>query len=100
MEVNAKTIPYIVERARDVDVNIRRYVYKKSLVDIGDYRLFSISDRERILEWGLLDREESVREACTYLLNEIWIPKSNNSIIEVRATKVVNIKFYVVFKPH
>lgn len=56
MDINKSSIPYVVERARDVDPGIRRYVYQKAMAEIGDCRIFSLTDREQILKWGLNDR--------------------------------------------
>ena len=56
IEITKDTIPYVVERIRDVDPMIRRYVYKNSMKEIGNFLVFSIQDRETILSWGLKDR--------------------------------------------
>lgn len=83
IEITKDAIPYIVERARDIDTSIRRHVYKKSLFDIGSCRIFSIADRERILQWGLTDRDPTVQKACADMLCNLWIKQSGDNIIDV-----------------
>lgn len=83
IELTPATIPHVVERLRDVDPNIRKYVFRKSLVEIGDMRVFGIDDRERILELGLRDRDAGVRKACTEMLLNGWVKQCDDNIIEV-----------------
>lgn len=67
------TLPYILERARDRDALTRRAVYTKLLPTLGDFRHLSLSMREKLLRWGLRDRDESVRKATGRLFRERWI---------------------------
>lgn len=82
IEINQNTIPYVVERIRDVDARVRRYVFGHPMQAIGDCRVFSISDREQILSWGLNDRDASVQRACANMLSAYWIRQCNDNIIE------------------
>ena len=66
------TLPYILERARDRDALTRRAVYTKLLPTLGDFRHLSLSMREKLLRWGLRDRDENVRKATGKLFRERW----------------------------
>jgi condensin complex subunit 3 len=67
------TLPYILERARDRDALTRRAVYTKLLPTLGDFRHLSLSMREKLLRWGLRDRDENVRKATGRLFRERWV---------------------------
>ncbi|KAL8959049.1 MAG: hypothetical protein Q9193_004013 [Seirophora villosa] len=67
------TLPFLLERARDVDAAIRRALYSRLLPALGDFRHLSLSMREKLLRWGLRDRDETVRKATGKLFSERWI---------------------------
>ncbi|KAH0490322.1 hypothetical protein TgHK011_001798 [Trichoderma gracile] len=67
------TLPYLLERARDQDAATRRAVYSRLLPALGDFRHLSLSMREKLLRWGLRDRDENVRKAAGRLFRERWI---------------------------
>ncbi|KAK8022014.1 ARM repeat-containing protein [Apiospora rasikravindrae] len=67
------TLPYLLERARDQDPQTRRAVYSRLLPALGDFRHLSLSMREKLLRWGLRDRDETVRKAAGRLFRERWI---------------------------
>lgn len=67
------TLPFLLERARDVDSAIRRALYSRLLPALGDFRHLSLSMREKLLRWGLRDRDENVRKATGRLFRERWI---------------------------
>ncbi|KOS16939.1 Condensin complex subunit 3 [Escovopsis weberi] len=67
------TLPYLLERARDQDAATRRAVYSRLLPALGDFRHLSLSMREKLLRWGLRDRDENVRKATGRLFRERWI---------------------------
>ena len=67
------TLPYLLERARDVDPGTRRALYSRLLPALGDFRHLSLSMREKLLRWGLRDRDENVRKATAKLFRERWI---------------------------
>lgn len=68
-----KTLPYLLERARDQDAATRRAVYSRLLPALGDFRHLSLSMREKLLRWGLRDRDENVRKSAGRLFRERWI---------------------------
>ncbi|KAK1750709.1 condensin subunit-like protein [Echria macrotheca] len=67
------TLPFLLERARDQDAPTRRAVYSRLLPALGDFRHLSLSMREKLLRWGLRDRDENVRKAAGRLFRERWI---------------------------
>ncbi|EEB08525.1 condensin complex non-SMC subunit Cnd3 [Schizosaccharomyces japonicus yFS275] len=83
VEVSNKTLPFILERARDVDPKNRRIVYAKVLPKIGDFRYLNIRKRIRILKWGLKDRDETVQLAAAQMLSTSWISNANNNLLEL-----------------
>lgn len=67
------TLPFLLERARDLDPPTRRALYSMILPALGDFRHLSLLMREKLLRWGLRDRDESVRKATARLFGERWI---------------------------
>lgn len=72
LDISNKTIPYIIERAQDTDTSIRRCFYLTTMKNIS-IEILTMDQREKILGWGLFDREISVQKACKHLLCEKWI---------------------------
>lgn len=68
-----KTLPFLLERARDQDPATRRALYSRLLPSLGDFRHLSLSMREKLLRWGLRDRDENVRKSAGRLFRERWI---------------------------
>lgn len=67
------TLHYQLERARDLDPATRRIVYAKILPTLGDFRHLSLVQREKLLRWGLKDRDDTVRKATANLFHQRWI---------------------------
>ncbi|KAJ5795299.1 Armadillo-like helical [Penicillium paradoxum] len=67
------TLPYLLERARDLDAPTRRALYSRLLPTLGDFRHLSLSMREKLMRWGLRDRDESVRKATAKLFYDRWV---------------------------
>lgn len=67
------TLPFLLERARDLEGSIRRALYARLLPALGDFRHLSVTHREKLLRWGLRDRDEHVRKATGRLFSERWI---------------------------
>ena len=80
INVLQETIPFIIERARDMDVNVRRYWYKKKLEEI-DWRCLTIEQRQFILRSGLMDRDEMVKKYCYDIVFQNWITKVEDNLI-------------------
>ncbi|PNS16471.1 Condensin complex subunit 3 [Sphaceloma murrayae] len=68
-----RTLPYLLERARDQDAATRRALFARLLPALGDFRHLSLTHREKLLRWGLRDRDEAVRKATAKLFRERWI---------------------------
>ncbi|EPY51307.1 condensin complex non-SMC subunit Cnd3 [Schizosaccharomyces cryophilus OY26] len=83
IEVSKVTLPFILERARDVDATNRKCVYSKVLPKIGDFRYLSIKKRVRILKWGMNDRDDSVQQAASNMLAYQWIESADNNLLEL-----------------
>ena len=66
-------LPYLLERARDADGATRRALYARLLPALGDFRHLSLTHREKLLRWGLRDRDDAVRRATARLFRERWI---------------------------
>ena len=73
LPLTPETLPFLLERARDVDPVTRRALYSRLLPALGDFRHLSLSMREKLLRWGLRDRDEHVRKATAKLFRERWI---------------------------
>ena len=73
LPLTPSTLPFLLERARDLDPATRRALYSRLLPALGDFRYLSLSMREKLLRWGLRDRDENVRKATARLFRERWI---------------------------
>ena len=73
LPLTPSTLPFLLERARDVDPPTRRALYSRLLPALGDFRHLSLSMREKLLRWGFRDRDEDVRKATARLFRERWI---------------------------
>ena len=73
LPLTPETLPYLLERARDIDPATRRALYSRLLPALGDFRHLSLSMREKLLRWGLRDRDENVRKATARLFHDRWI---------------------------
>lgn len=73
LPLSAITIPYFLERARDLDAPTRRTLYSRLLPTLEDFRHLSLTMRERLLRWGLRDRDEGVRKATSKLFYDRWV---------------------------
>jgi len=51
--------------------------------EIGDFRILSIGNRERILRWGLRDRDANVKKAAVKMFAHKWVEQANNNVLEV-----------------
>ncbi|EWC43791.1 hypothetical protein DRE_07300 [Drechslerella stenobrocha 248] len=87
------TLPHLLERSRDIDALTRRLVYSRTLPSLGDFRLLTISMREKILRWGLQDRDPAVRTAAERGFVDNWVSNADGDILEVlERLDVVNSK--------
>ncbi|EME43082.1 hypothetical protein DOTSEDRAFT_173713 [Dothistroma septosporum NZE10] len=73
LPLTKEVLPYLLERARDADATTRRALYGRLLPALGDFRHLSMTHREKLLRWGLRDRDENVRKATAQLFSQRWI---------------------------
>jgi condensin complex subunit 3 len=92
LEQTRATILFIIERARDVDAINRRCVYSRSMNEIGDFRILSIGNRERILRWGLRDRDPNNKKAAVRMFAHKWVEQASNNVLEVLPLNSVSYK--------
>lgn len=83
IDVTPKSLSAILERRHDLDNGIRRMFYADKMKEI-DLKMLTIQQRDDILQAGLSDREESVRQACAEMIFSSWIQRTNSNLIEVR----------------
>ena len=78
------TLPHILSRTRDIDPILRRTVYHGSLsaTALPDARLLTIAQREKVVQYGLGDREGSVRKATAAMLGG-WVDQAGGDLVEV-----------------
>ncbi len=83
LEQIEETLPFLLERARDTDATNRRAVYSKIMQDIQGFRPLSIGKREKLLRWGLKDRDANVRAAAAKMFALSWIEHANHNLLEL-----------------
>ncbi|ODV58112.1 condensin subunit YCG1 ASCRUDRAFT_78219 [Ascoidea rubescens DSM 1968] len=77
------TLPYLVERAKDLNTITRKMVYSRIMKEVGDFRKFEKTLRENLLLWGLKDREQSVRNSAIKMFTNQWLSDVNNNLLEL-----------------
>ncbi|KAI9278371.1 nuclear condensing complex subunit [Phascolomyces articulosus] len=82
LDITEETIPYIIERGRDIDGINRRVVFLKPMVELADFRDLSIEQRHQLLKWGLKDRDPLVRRATSRMIANEWIRHADNNLLE------------------
>ncbi|KAI8100193.1 nuclear condensing complex subunit [Halteromyces radiatus] len=82
LELNSQTLPYIIERARDVDSLNRRIVFQRRLSNIPDFRMISSEDRLKVIKWGLSDRDSSVKLVVGKMIADFWIKHADHNLLE------------------
>lgn len=82
IEKNRFTEPYIVERARDVDPSIRKLLFAKILPTCKKFTDIRSTNRQKLLEWGLRDRDENVRKAAANWVTTTWMNDVDNDLKE------------------
>lgn len=88
---NEVTIPFLLERARDVNSINRRLVYSRIIKELGDFRDIDFHLRENLLKWGLNDRDESVQKNAIKMFSSNWLDIVDNDLIElIENLKVVD----------
>eukprot|EP00011_Vannellida_sp_DIVA3-517-6-12_P013184 CAMPEP_0114612000 /NCGR_PEP_ID=MMETSP0168-20121206/4401_1 /TAXON_ID=95228 ORGANISM="Vannella sp., Strain DIVA3 517/6/12" /NCGR_SAMPLE_ID=MMETSP0168 /ASSEMBLY_ACC=CAM_ASM_000044 /LENGTH=1248 /DNA_ID=CAMNT_0001822981 /DNA_START=15 /DNA_END=3761 /DNA_ORIENTATION=+ len=80
VNISKRTIGTILGRTRDKNADIRKHAFAvlKSKVDV---RALTIKQRCFVLETGLNDREEKVKEECAKMLNS-WYKSRGSDVLE------------------
>lgn len=75
----------IMERARDVNPVNRRLVYSRVLKNMGPTVFKELGHEllDKLIKWGLEDREEAVRSACARLVAFDWLNYMEGDIIKL-----------------
>lgn len=76
-------LPFLLERASDIHPINRRFVYAHTMKEIGDFRLLKIGMREKLLQWGLKDRDQAVRKTATNMFLGLWLHNANDDLLEL-----------------
>ncbi|CAO3691481.1 unnamed protein product [Umbelopsis ramanniana] len=82
LDQTKRSIPYIIERARDIDPINRRFVFIKPMSEIQDFRMLSISQRHQLLDAGLKDRDALVLKAVSKMISNHWIKHADHNLLE------------------
>lgn len=77
------TLPYLMERAKDVSSINRKSVFTRVMKEIGDFRLLNKNIREKILTWGLKDREPTVQAAAVKMFCNQWYANVDQDLMEL-----------------
>ncbi|XP_077381621.1 condensin complex subunit 3 isoform X2 [Festucalex cinctus] len=76
------TLPKVLKRTRDVKENVRKLSYKV-LADKVHVRALSIAQRVSVLEQGLHDTSEGVKEVVCFELLPAWLLRLNGNVMEL-----------------
>ncbi|KAM4854405.1 condensin complex subunit 3 isoform 2-T2 [Thomomys bottae] len=79
---SAKTLPKIVERTKDVKETVRKLAYQ-ILAEKVHMRAMSIAQRVMLLQQGLNDRSDAVKQAMQKHLLQGWLRFTEGNILEL-----------------
>nr|KAF6431918.1 non-SMC condensin I complex subunit G [Rousettus aegyptiacus] len=79
---SAKTLPKIVGRTKDVKETVRKLAYQ-ILAEKVHIRVMSIAQRVMLLQQGLSDRSDAVKQATQKHLLQGWLRFSDGNILEL-----------------
>lgn len=80
---NNDTLPEILQSARDNNAINRRLVYSRILREISSFSDVSVEMRDQLLNWGLNDRDASVKAAAENMFSKTWLALANEDILEL-----------------
>lgn len=83
LEKTNKTIPLLIQRARDNNNINRRLVYSRISRELGNFQNLKPSQIENLLKWGLNDRDSSVRDSAIKMLCSYWYEASNENLLQL-----------------
>ncbi|XP_013389850.1 condensin complex subunit 3-like [Lingula anatina] len=79
---STKTLPHIIERTRDVKDTVRKLAYQV-LAEKIHIRALTIAQRVKLLQDGLNDRADMVKEACSSKLLQSWLRAFEGNVLEL-----------------
>ncbi|KAM6261729.1 condensin complex subunit 3 [Porphyrio hochstetteri] len=79
---SARTLPKIVGRTMDVKENVRKLAYEV-LAEKVHMRALSIAQRVKLLQQGLNDRSDAVKEVLKKKLLQAWLRLSEGDVLEL-----------------
>ncbi|XP_006160689.1 condensin complex subunit 3 [Tupaia chinensis] len=79
---SAKTLPKIVGRTKDVKEAVRKLAYQV-LAEKVHMRALSIAQRVMLLQQGLSDRSDAVRQAVQKHLLQAWLRLADGSVLQL-----------------
>ncbi|NXT77586.1 CND3 protein, partial [Zapornia atra] len=79
---SARTLPKIVGRTMDVKEAVRKLAYEV-LAEKVHMRALSIAQRVKLLQQGLNDRSDAVREVCKQKLLQAWLRLTEGDVLEL-----------------
>uniref|UniRef100_I3JR79 Non-SMC condensin I complex, subunit G n=1 Tax=Oreochromis niloticus TaxID=8128 RepID=I3JR79_ORENI len=80
--MSPRTLPKVLKRTRDIKENVRKLAYQV-LADKVHIKALSIAQRVSLLQQGLHDTSEAVREVVCSRLLPAWLLRLDGNIIEL-----------------
>ncbi|XP_028390822.1 condensin complex subunit 3-like [Dendronephthya gigantea] len=80
--ITQHTLPYIVERTRDIKDAVRKYAFFVLGTKVS-IRALTIAQRVQLLHDGLNDRVQSVKQSCYSKLLLSWVKSCDENIIKL-----------------
>ncbi|XP_070777966.1 condensin complex subunit 3 isoform X1 [Enoplosus armatus] len=80
--MSPRTLPKVLKRTRDIKENVRKLAYQV-LADKVHIKALSIAQRVSILQQGLHDSSEAVREMVCSRLLPAWLLRLDGNVIEL-----------------
>ncbi|KAI9009581.1 nuclear condensing complex subunit [Gaertneriomyces semiglobifer] len=80
-EVNTLTLPYVLERTRDIDANVRKMAFMKIIEDVEQMAFLTPEERGSLLQNGLSDRDANVQKCAVRMLCDKWLTECNDDIL-------------------
>lgn len=83
LKKDVHTLQPLLQRARDVHYINRRLVYSRIMKEFQDFRQIDFDLRDQLLNWGLHDRDTSVKNAAVHMLSKTWMETVQDDIMEL-----------------
>nr|XP_057929295.1 condensin complex subunit 3 [Doryrhamphus excisus]XP_057929303.1 condensin complex subunit 3 [Doryrhamphus excisus] len=80
--MSPRTLPKVLKRTRDVKENVRKLAYQV-LADKVHVKALTIAQRVSLLEHGLHDTSEAVKEVVCSRLLPVWLLRLDGNVVEL-----------------